>query len=73
MNQHKPSSAGSRHGMAQGMSYPDSRDNGSRTNPSAIGRKTFAALGDWMEHYSYLSFEEGRFTLSFYRPGKTDR
>jgi len=30
--------------------------------------KTFAALGDWIEHYSYLLFERGRFTLSYDRP-----
>lgn len=29
--------------------------------------KTFAALGDWIEHCSYLSFEKGRFSLLFYR------
>lgn len=30
-------------------------------------RKTFAALGDWIDHYSYLTFEKGVYTLSFYR------
>jgi UDP-2,3-diacylglucosamine hydrolase len=30
--------------------------------------KTFAAVGDWIDHYSYLLFEGGGFTLSFYRP-----
>ncbi len=33
-------------------------------------RKTFATLGDWIEHYSYLIFEDGNFTLSFFQPGK---
>ncbi len=27
--------------------------------------KTFVTLGDWVEHFSYLVFEEGRFELSF--------
>lgn len=31
--------------------------------------KTFVALGDWIEHYSYLLFETGRFTLAFCRSG----
>ena len=30
--------------------------------------KTFVILGDWIRHYSYLLYEDGRFTLSFYRP-----
>lgn len=30
--------------------------------------KVFAALGDWIDHCSYLLFEHGRFTLSYYRP-----
>jgi UDP-2,3-diacylglucosamine hydrolase len=31
-------------------------------------RKTFVTLGDWIKHYSYLSYEDGRFTLSYYKP-----
>jgi UDP-2,3-diacylglucosamine hydrolase len=30
-------------------------------------RKTFVTLGDWIKHYSYLCYEDGRFTLSFYK------
>jgi UDP-2,3-diacylglucosamine hydrolase len=30
-------------------------------------RKTFVTLGDWIKHYSYLSYEDGRFTLSYYK------
>ncbi|GAI80385.1 unnamed protein product, partial [marine sediment metagenome] len=30
--------------------------------------KTFVTLGDWISHYSYLLYEDGKFTLSFYRP-----
>jgi len=29
--------------------------------------KTFAALGDWIDHFSYLFFEDGNFGLSFYK------
>jgi UDP-2,3-diacylglucosamine hydrolase len=28
--------------------------------------KTFVILGDWIRHYSYLLYEDGTFTLSFY-------
>ena len=28
--------------------------------------KTFATLGDWVEYYSYLLFDEGRFVLRFF-------
>jgi len=31
-------------------------------------RKTFVTLGDWIKHYSYLCYENGRFTLSYYKP-----
>ena len=31
-------------------------------------RKTFAVLGDWIEHFSYLLFEEGTYRLEYYRP-----
>ena len=31
-------------------------------------RKTFATLGDWIKHYTYLCYEDGRFTLSQYKP-----
>ena len=31
-------------------------------------RKTFVTLGDWIRHYSYLCYEDGRFTLSYYKP-----
>jgi len=32
------------------------------------GRKrTFATLGDWPQHHSYLCYEDGRFTLQYYR------
>jgi UDP-2,3-diacylglucosamine hydrolase len=31
-------------------------------------RKTFVTLGDWIRHYSYLYYEDGRFTLSYYKP-----
>ena len=30
-------------------------------------RKTFVTLGDWIRHYSYLCYEDGRFTLSYYK------
>ena len=33
----------------------------------ADGRKTFATLGDWMRHNSYLCHEEGKFSLLFYK------
>ena len=29
-------------------------------------RKTFATLGDWVKHYSYLFYEDGHFTLKSY-------
>lgn len=29
--------------------------------------KTFVTLGDWLRHYSYLLYEDGIFTLSFFR------
>jgi UDP-2,3-diacylglucosamine hydrolase len=31
-------------------------------------RKTFVSLGEWRVHSSYLYYEDGRFTLSFYNP-----
>ncbi|MFA4916118.1 MAG: UDP-2,3-diacylglucosamine diphosphatase [Syntrophales bacterium] len=31
-------------------------------------RKTFATTGDWIKRYSYLYYEDGRFTLSYYKP-----
>jgi len=31
-------------------------------------RKTFVSLGEWRVHYSYLYYEDGRFTLSRYEP-----
>lgn len=31
-------------------------------------RKTFVSLGEWRIHYSYLYYEDGRFTLSRYEP-----
>ncbi len=30
--------------------------------------KTFVTLGDWISHYSYLLYENGKFTLSAYKP-----
>ncbi|HDQ03497.1 MAG TPA: UDP-2,3-diacylglucosamine diphosphatase [Deltaproteobacteria bacterium] len=30
--------------------------------------KTFVALGDWINHYSFLYLEDGKFILSHYRP-----
>ena len=30
--------------------------------------KTFVTLGDWISHYSYLLYEDGKFILSAYRP-----
>jgi UDP-2,3-diacylglucosamine hydrolase len=30
-------------------------------------RKTFAVLGDWIDHYSYLLFEKGIYRLAYYR------
>jgi UDP-2,3-diacylglucosamine hydrolase len=31
------------------------------------GRKrTFATLGDWINHYSYLFYEDGLFTLKYF-------
>jgi len=29
--------------------------------------KTFVTLGDWMRHNSYLSFEDGKFSLLYYK------
>jgi UDP-2,3-diacylglucosamine hydrolase len=32
------------------------------------GRKrTFATLGDWVKHHSWLYYEDGRFTLNYHR------
>jgi UDP-2,3-diacylglucosamine hydrolase len=31
-------------------------------------KKVFVALGDWIDHFSFLVFEGGNFTLSFYNP-----
>lgn len=31
-------------------------------------RKTFAILGDWTRHKSYLEYENGNFRLCYYRP-----
>ena len=31
-------------------------------------KKTFVTLGDWINHYSYLYYENRKFTLSYYRP-----
>jgi len=31
-------------------------------------RKTFAALGDWIRHYSFLYYENRKFTLGYYKP-----
>ncbi len=31
-------------------------------------RRTFVTLGDWIKHYSYLYYDEGGFTLSYYHP-----
>jgi len=33
-------------------------------------QKTFAALGDWITHYSYLHYDAGRFSLNFFPPGE---
>ncbi len=30
--------------------------------------KTFAALGDWIRHYSFLYYENSKFFLGYYRP-----
>jgi len=30
-------------------------------------RRTFVALGDWIDHYSYVTFEKGCYSLLFYR------
>jgi UDP-2,3-diacylglucosamine hydrolase len=30
--------------------------------------KTFVTLGDWISYYSYLLYENGKFTLSVYKP-----
>ena len=30
--------------------------------------KTFVALGDWIRHYSFLYYENGKFFLGYYRP-----
>jgi len=35
----------------------------------AAGRnKTFVTLGDWVNHYSFLYYEDGKFFMSHYRP-----
>jgi len=31
-------------------------------------KKTFAALGDWINHYSFLYYDDGHFYLEYYRP-----
>jgi len=31
-------------------------------------RRVFAALGDWIVHYSYLHYSDGRFRLAHFRP-----
>jgi len=31
-------------------------------------KKTFVALGDWINHYSFLYYEHGHFYLEYYRP-----
>lgn len=31
-------------------------------------KRTFVTLGDWITHYSYLYYENGRFYLSYYLP-----
>jgi UDP-2,3-diacylglucosamine hydrolase len=31
-------------------------------------KKTFVALGDWISHYSFLYYENGKFFLGYYRP-----
>jgi len=31
-------------------------------------KRTFVTLGDWMVHYTYLYYEDGRLILSHYRP-----
>jgi UDP-2,3-diacylglucosamine hydrolase len=36
-------------------------------------RKTFVTLGDWIKHYSYLCYEDGRFVLSYYKPGLSSK
>ncbi len=36
-------------------------------------RKTFVTLGDWIRHYSYLCYEDGRFTLSYYKSVLTSK
>jgi UDP-2,3-diacylglucosamine hydrolase len=30
--------------------------------------KTFIGLGDWIKHYSFLYYEDGKFNLGYYRP-----
>jgi UDP-2,3-diacylglucosamine hydrolase len=34
--------------------------------------KTFATLGDWIRYHSYLTYEDGRFTLSTYEHKKVN-
>lgn len=36
-------------------------------------KKTFAALGDWISHYSYLCYEDGSFALLNFRPLREGR
>jgi UDP-2,3-diacylglucosamine hydrolase len=33
-------------------------------------QRTFALLGDWINHHSYLIYEDGRFTLNRFTPGE---
>lgn len=36
-------------------------------------KKTFAVLGDWVSHYSYLCYEDGSFALLNFRPSRRKR
>jgi UDP-2,3-diacylglucosamine hydrolase len=36
-------------------------------------KKTFVTLGDWIKHYSYLCYEDGCFTLSYYKSFLTSK
>jgi len=31
-------------------------------------KKTFVTLGDWINYYSFLYYEDGNFFLRYYRP-----
>jgi UDP-2,3-diacylglucosamine hydrolase len=31
-------------------------------------KRTFVTLGDWISHYSFLYFEDGKFFMNYYRP-----